>query len=247
VRTPSRFLVGIIALLGMSLTAQPAAAAFKQYSFSEYVDGTLDPAFATIKLYDGADATALGGTAGNLVVVLSVNTPTYTGDLFALYMNAKNSLVGTLSASVISPANVQIQSPLTQSIDNVNETSNPATLNPIDPVFDVGIQFGVQGGAGGSITTVTFQLNSSAESLEIGDVDLLSELDTHTDEQLRFGLRVQSTGSVNGGSLKLYIPGDQDPDVPDDVDPVPAPAGLVLLATAIPVLGLRRVLRRKTA
>ena len=54
------------------------------------------------------------------------------------------------------------------------------------------------------------------------------------------------TYSSNAGFEEWFV-AEFDRDGDDDVEPVPAPAGLVLLASAIPVLGLRRVLRRKTA
>jgi hypothetical protein len=58
-----------------------------------------------------------------------------------------------------------------------------------------------------------------------------------------FTIRLGAGQSVQFDDRVLVEPTDGS----DPLTPVPAPAGIVLLATAIPVLGLRRVLRRKLA
>ena len=247
-----RIFVGCLAVLGLAVCTPQASAGFTTYSFIHDQSGLNFPPpngpVATITLYDGTDAVSHGGTAGSVVVKLDVNVSFATGDLFALYGNVRTDLIGSLTLTKLdSTPSTATLSNYVQASNSINQvgSSNPTSINPIDPVFDLGVQFGVQGAAGGNVTSITFQATSSLDStLQIGDLSLLSGIADDPLGFLRFGLRIQST-PLGGGSLKMYIDGNQPPDQ-NPPGSVPAPPAIILLATALPVLGLRRYLRRKT-
>jgi hypothetical protein len=229
-----------MALLGACVTASPAQAAFT-YGFSRDNHGNIfDPAAASLTLYDGSEAVAQGGDAGSVVISVTVNQPTYDAELFALYFNVAPTFGSfdsdTFNLSLLTPPDIAFYSVVNE--NSVNQVRSSATnVNPFGQ-FDMGVQFGRPGDE--DILTVSFQIRrAGGGTLSAADFIAASPLQFNSDD-VYFALRAQNT-NINGNSWKLYANED------DLVNPVPAPGGLVLLATAAPFGFLYRRLRRKTS
>ena len=239
-RLSSRILVGCIALLGFSATAQKSDAAF---TIDLQQDGG-----GWVTVASGADFSALvyNNTFGDFNVTLSTASSTNGATLSSL-LGATNRVTNNSSAT----HTLQIR---------ISQTNY--TLPAFTPL-------NVESGLGGSITTGTlgttgiFQayadrnnnLNGTSDFTN-GPQDATLDDDTFSTGSENgnfdrtanpYSLTSITTLVVSGGGVVNYS-NQIDVTITDDsVEIVPAPAGLVLLASAIPVLGLRRVLRRKTA
>jgi hypothetical protein len=254
--SPRGWAVALVAI-GLALTAQPANAGWVSYDFTHSNTGNIS-SFATVNVYDAADYNALGtgatAAAGSVVITLDI-TPPASGDLFALYLNYSNAITnlnnlvftGLTSQPAWTPAGAFL-SAVSRGVDSVNSTDLQNTdIEPIDAVFDIGLQFGGTGSPPPNepIISVTVQITTNSGTLGFADFVTDSEADDVFGELL-FGLRAQST-NTQGGSLKAFVTDDDTPGGGSGGggSVVPAPAGLILLASAVPVLAFRRLIRRK--
>jgi hypothetical protein len=233
-RLSSRILVGCIALLGFSATAQKSDAAFTlnfgETPNSQIVFNPTDPVGGgtgtfsfvnssggnTIQITSGGTGAAVGLT-GNITGTYTIGTITTVGPVQSA------PATGSGVFSIFDGANT-----FTANVTWVDVTTvgTGGFLNLQGSVNLSGISYS---GSNADLVTLASAINgvgTAVISFQFVPAETLTSLTT-------VGGSTSFSGSVTV---------DED----DPVDPVPAPAGLVLLASAIPVLGLRRVLRRKT-
>jgi hypothetical protein len=233
VRISSRILVGCIALLGFSLTAQNADAGFQISSKDATATITYTP------VVSGSSATFSFSAGPNFVIDLSSGSGAADG-LFG-------TISGTFTYSNITPVAPGIESATVTGLGSFSVTDAQGKVLTADLTF----------------ATITSVGNGASETIFSGSINLTNVLYNGTNTTL-FALFTAGEGKATvsntftpgedltalatpGGQQSANFTGSVSWVGPDDVTPVPAPAGLVLLATAIPVLGLRRVLRRKVA
>ena len=132
-------------------------------------------------------------------------TGDYIGDLRGLFFDVNEQLLGSLS---ITPDSV-VDAYGDDSIDSVGSSSNNLGGVPTDG-YDVGVEIGLQGIAGGDdFQYFTFTLDSSSRDLTLQDID--SE---------QFAVRLMSVGYVDGNrstSDKLWDMSPVAYDAKDDV------------------------------
>ena len=241
-RLSSRILVGCIALLGFSATAQKSNAAF---TIDLQVNGG-----GWVTVASGADFDPAGidfsGNAGGLFVVVDTSASSSNGATLSSLLGSTTRVTNTTSAT----QTLQIR---------ISQTN--FTLPAFTPL-------NVESGLGGSITTGTlgftgiFQAYADRNNVLNGTSDFTNgpqnatangqtystgTVDGTFDRTANpYSLTSITTLVVSGGGIVNYSNQNDVTITDDSVEIVPAPAGLVLLASAIPVLGLRRVLRRKT-
>ena len=273
-RTPSRFLVGVIALLGMSLTAPRANAAYLDLTTADsqgsingalFVQGEskagtgVFPSFvqiggANLNVVEGYNTTVNGvlnnGQSDNfnravLVNQLSFVSFTPGGQVYIKLKLDINENTGNQQGNAQEFLSLDALQIYTSATPN-QSTTNPADLGTLR--YDIGagngllMDYSLESGSGTSDVVAYIPLWAGAIGNEyfylyskFGALGVSGNRDYGNSD----GFEEWANASASSGEI-------EEPP-PDDVEVVPAPAGLVLLATAIPVLGLRRVLRRKTA
>ena len=248
-RLPSRILVGCIALLGLSLTAQPAKAGFT-YGFNAVANNGTNVNTATSGQYsvEVSSVAGLGTNGGALVDFTFRNIGSAQSTIAQIFFD-DGTLLGISTVINGSAVNFLPGSPNPGEQLKGGNTLSPAFVTTAGFLADAvnpDPHNGVQNvpnlaSVGGEFVTIRFELiNGKTYANTIAAIE--GGLD------LRIGINV--INFANGGSEGFVnddTPGDGGgPGGGDSGHAVPAPAGLILLATAIPVLGLRRVLRRKT-
>jgi hypothetical protein len=278
-RLPSRILVGCIALLGFSLTAQPAAAAFTPVTFT----GTGTNGDALNNLSASAQFTVVETSVGSGVYDLRIVLTNTANHAITSQQVTKNNMVLTSIFFDVVPT---VGGPAT---GNVSAGSAFTQATNVPGATNIGNEWMFKASNTSLGQGVTQKVGLSTVGLDIfGTPDIIDptgpNLDGSSDlGQTEFGLVENGfvAGQGNGGTDdRIYIMNSAtftlrlaagftvaditsvrfqygtDTDEPHfngtpgggvTPDAVPAPAGIILLATALPVLGLRRVLRRKTA
>jgi hypothetical protein len=263
VKTLSRHvLVGCLALLGLGLTTQKADAAFS-------VKGTIGANTATI--FDGNVGNTSSGTAtvGNgdesllagVIRTEGILAGTSTPGAF----DVNGVQIGLFSTSTQSALQASVSSTTAITVFNSSASTQTLTLTVASTGFTLP-------GASGSIVTMTHALTILNWYTGVDIVNTsnppstMSSIGTISDSG-----GSQSTGSLGSATLPfsasnsvgftrsaatfdltqtftITLGANQSVAFQGsvNVNPVPAPAGLVLLASALPVLGLRRIFRRKT-
>ena len=250
-RVPSRILVGCLALLGLLLTAQPADASYtlklyREFSESGTPDATAANPYATLVFtQNGANTVDVTVTAANM--------PTSGNFISKLYFNLGN---GLLNSTVVTAT-----TGTTSGVDVLGYAFN----NRADPTAGGNGNGFKADGDGYFDVRIDLENSGSGDRFNNGDSFTFALTGTGLLESHVYDISVGGpagkTGFFGAAHIQAF-PDGPDADNNDDsgwytgdliddegnnLDPVPAPAGLVLLATAIPVLGLRRVLRRKAA
>jgi hypothetical protein len=219
-RTPSRILVGCAALLGLSLTAQPAKAGFTvelTVTNESNVSNALTGVYATVEghalslnsIQFTVTPNDLLWGAGNTVKVFQFgfNNSASTGNLTFSNLPTGWASDGTGNMDGFGSF-----------ISRVGDNGQQDDVDPL--IFTV-------------TTANAFGSNSALEAAFQND----------NAEGHEFAAHMRGF-SFNGTTSAFFTDGDTPGG---GVEPTPAPAGILLLASAIPVLGLRRILRRKTA
>jgi len=232
-RLSSRILVGCIALLGFSATAQKSDAAF-----------TLD--FAATNgssiVFNGATDTFgfVDGTNGRTFEITGRGTGG-PGPSIGLFGNITGTYtIGAITGVAPGPQTAPVSGTGTFSIfDGVTSLTANVEWKTI-------LTAGAIGGA-----NYLAEVNLTSIAYTGTNIDLIAIASATNDQGVatltfQFGEATSLTTLTTEGGETSFS-GSLTVDSDDPLNPVPAPAGLVLLATAIPVLGLRRVLRRKTA
>ena len=217
-----------LAAIGLSLTAQPAKAAF------------ISPGISTESLGSFSGSLGVGFVSTNeatLTISLTNTSPVLNGGKITAFVfnNPNNAFTIAFASSTLGT----FATPLTAG-------NNQVSANPFGS-FDYGVSTGGAFGGGGSpagglavgaTATWVFSITGTGAG-SLADDDFLEALNTgansNHDEQF---MAVRFKGFVNGGSDKVGTN-----IVTTNV--VPAPAGLILLASAVPVLAFGRLIRRK--
>jgi hypothetical protein len=231
VRTPIRIVVGCLALLALSLTAQSAQAGYTFRLIAD--DGVPNASAGEAQLHMTAEAVGSSQVRFRFTNTSSDPDPVDMS-ITSVYFDDRGFFTGgavTGGTGTFAP---------------VTPESFPDGGN-LDPDFMTTFQFSSEASEGvtvGGFLDLTFTLASGQrfqDVLEALEAGAALEGEDNPAGTLRVGLFVQNFEGTDQGGASFLNEGS------DGLDPVPAPAGLVLLATAIPVFGLRRLLRRKTA
>jgi hypothetical protein len=263
-RLPSRILVGCLALLGLGLTARPASAAFTIVGAdgdrAASVTFSVSAGQLTMTLtntYNLNPATEQVNPAHLLTGVFFKTNSTFTlGKVSATLAPGSSFLNGGL----ITPDD------LWDGTDVGGEFAYATGINPGTTTYDHGVSSSGLGafGTGDRFNTNTLYHPDNPDGPDFGiapEDTQLADLDgdgATNRPQIKNSVVFKFTTGLTEAQLLATITqvrfqygtgfADGSIETPfDELSPVPAPAGLVLLASAIPVLGLRRVLRRKTA
>ena len=143
-----------------------------------------------------ADA-VLTDVAGGVEVKLTANLGIGPGDMLGFFFDlGDEALIGN-APNVGFAALAGLDTNVTATEFKVNSVRKIGGGNVIvgknGVAFDGGVELGDSGSSGGMVTSATFVLSSSHGDLDVSDFF-----------NQRFGLRVQSTGSDNEDSLKLF-------------------------------------------
>jgi hypothetical protein len=177
--------------------------------------------------------------------------------------SAANTAIGSLTTNVAAnlASNFDPSSSL-QVIVTTTNFGNPNDLRPASITNTAGASTGIVGGtnqisgvteilSGGSViagptaaSASSFNVNSGGSP---GTTTLAAYPALPSTYDIRQTIIVRATPDDSGIASGSTAGGTVGSTVFTSPAPVPAPAGLVLALTAIPVLGLRRVLRRKSA
>jgi hypothetical protein len=221
----SRITIIAVAAVGLSLTAQPARAAF-----------TIDLGTT----FTGADPSGSGpwitatfdqqnATTVRLTLTSNLNSSSEFISDWLFNFNPSKNLAGLSFA--------KISATVTED-PTIGKSLNGFQLNGPSGNFDISFSFATSNSGGGTKRfsqgdSVVYDISLAGGLLE-SDFNFGSN-DSDFDPAPKSGAHVQ--GIANGGSGKISDGGNNNV--------VPAPAGLILLATAVPVFALRRLVRRK--
>jgi hypothetical protein len=172
----------------------------------------VNPANAASISFSAADGTRSGTPVNvdvfaqdvedGVEVTLKVNDSNNIGDLLAVYFN----FGGTFNHKTISKTSVT-----GQDVTKVAFDTNNIVAGNIGQKFEMAVQFGTTGSAGGLLTSTTFKIAQAGLSVQ----QFLNQT---------FAVRLQSVGSGpngGGGSAKQYgiAPTAFDPEKPPEVVP----------------------------
>jgi hypothetical protein len=225
--------------LGLAVTTQRAKAAFQtlthHFTVSNTFGGTADYGTVKLEAYDGVGVGGGGLLAGQIKITVTAFSAPYANGVngnFGIDKFAFNFNLSSLDLSDIASV------PGGWNFDVTGPNSGYGPFGKFDAAADSAT------GNDERNPLVILISNQGAEA-KIANVTFLSDPNGSSGIPTYFVAHVKNFNSIRG-TTSHYI-GVVELEDFDDVDPVPAPAGLVLLATAIPVLGLRRVFRRKAA
>jgi hypothetical protein len=225
-----RGLLAALAVIGLSLSAQAAKGAF--------ISSGLVSTEGLGSFTGSLNVSAVNANQATLTISLTNTSPALNGGyITAFVFNNPNDTTFTIAYGTSTLAS--FNTPLT-------DGDNAVTANPFG-TFDFGVSTGGDFEGGGSPTggvsvgnsaTWTFSISGTgAGSLTDSDfIDALSNPKNRNKPSLFMAVRFkgfEDRGSDKVGAVTTNV--------------VPAPAGLILLASAVPVFAMRRLVRRKQA
>jgi len=248
--------LGAVAALGLGLSAQTANAGYGTYTVafnnSTFSAGPTPYALLDITGWDGV------GTNTNHVVTMTlysprnITNPAAPNDQYSAFgFNVASGLVLNSNFSILL-SGTQVGGNATATItnywqvyDTANDPHNQTHFSAYGDFIEASAALpdNLASRLDSLTLTVTF---TNASDAKIQNV-VVGNTPKHVgDPSYVFAAHYYPTGTGNGntGDIAALTPKDLPPPFEELT---PAPAGLVLLASAVPFLGLRRVFRRKMA
>jgi hypothetical protein len=238
---PHRLWVIALATIGICLTAQPSHAAYTFESITNTTGSNAAAGEAQLQM------TVNAGPLANQVTFEFRAIGTTPMSICDVYFD-DGSLLGI--ASIVGSTGVNFSQgaspPNLPAGNTINFNTTSGFLADSDsPVFQNGVNEGPF--PTGEWLKVTFNLINGKTLTDVEAALALGLANPGVDVEggLRVGLHVQAIGTNEGS--ESFVNGPDDGGGGGNFNIVPAPAGLILFASAVPMLALRRLIRRKPA